>query len=71
MIFLASFVAMRTQAGVGNAEFLRSMIPHHSGAILMCNQASITDPEITALCRDIVTSQEKEIAQMKAILARY
>ncbi|AOO82262.1 DUF305 domain-containing protein [Bosea vaviloviae] len=71
VIFLASFVAMRTQAGVGNADFLRSMIPHHSGAILMCNQASITDPEITALCRGIVTSQEKEIAQMKAILARY
>jgi len=71
VIFLASFAAMRTQAGVGNADFLRSMIPHHSGAILMCNQASITDPEITALCREIVTSQEKEIAQMKAILARY
>jgi uncharacterized protein (DUF305 family) len=71
MIFLASFVAMRTQAGVGNGEFLRSMIPHHSGAILMCEQASITDPEIAALCRDIVESQQKEIAQMQVILQRY
>ena len=71
IIFLASFVAMRTQAGVGNAEFLRSMIPHHSGAILMCEQASITDPEIVALCRGIVESQQKEIAQMQAILQRY
>ncbi|AOO81609.1 DUF305 domain-containing protein [Bosea vaviloviae] len=70
-IFLASFAAMRTQAGVDNADFLRAMIPHHSGAILMCEQASITDVEITALCREIVASQQKEIAQMEAILARY
>ena len=69
-IFLMSFTAMRTQAGIGNAEFLRAMIPHHSGAILMCEQASISDPEIVALCRGIVESQQKEIAQMQAILQR-
>lgn len=69
-IFLASFSAMRTQAGIGNAEFLRAMIPHHSGAILMCERAPVTDPEISALCRDIIASQAKEIAQMQAILAR-
>ncbi|WP_332687744.1 DUF305 domain-containing protein [Devosia sp.] len=70
-VFLGSFAAVRTQAGVGNADFLRSMIPHHSGAILMCEQASITDPEITALCQQIIVSQQKEIAQMEAILRRY
>jgi uncharacterized protein (DUF305 family) len=46
------------------------MIPHHSGAILMCEQAKLVDPELIALCRDIVQGQSKEIAQMKAILAR-
>jgi hypothetical protein len=30
------------------------MIPHHSGAILMCEQAALTDPDIVALCRQIV-----------------
>lgn len=70
-VFGASFVAMRTQAAVGDAQFLRSMIPHHSGAILMCEQASITDPEIRRLCADIVESQRREIAQMEAILRRY
>lgn len=35
IVFAASFIAMRTQAAVGNEQFLRSMIPHHSGAILM------------------------------------
>ncbi len=70
LVFAVSFVGMRTQAGIGNAEFLRAMIPHHSGAILMCEQASLTDPEIKALCGDIVASQRKEIAQMEALLAR-
>ncbi len=70
VVFVASFVGMRTQAAVGDAEFLRSMIPHHSGAILMCEQASLSDPEIIALCREIVKAQEREISQMKAILGR-
>ncbi|MFC5422928.1 DUF305 domain-containing protein [Bosea eneae] len=70
LVFAVSFVGMRTQAGIGNAEFLRAMIPHHSGAILMCEQATLTDPEIKALCGDIVASQRKEIAQMEALLAR-
>jgi uncharacterized protein (DUF305 family) len=29
---------MCTQGAVGDDQFLRSMIPHHSGAILMCEQ---------------------------------
>ena len=69
-VFLLSFLGMRTQAGIGNSEFLRAMIPHHSGAIMMCEQASITDPEILALCQEITKSQKAEIAQMEAILAR-
>lgn len=70
VVFALSFAGMRTQAGVGNAEFLRSIIPHHSGAILMCEKASLTDAEIKALCGEIVVAQRKEIAQMEAILAR-
>jgi len=63
-------VLMRTQTPVGNEQFLRSMIPHHSSAILMCQEASITDAEIIDLCGDIVEAQEREIAQMKDILQR-
>ena len=44
------------------------MIPHHAGAILMCDQADITDPEIKKLCEEIVRSQQKEIAEMKTKL---
>jgi hypothetical protein len=58
LVFAVSFWGMRTQAAVGDTEFLRSMIPHHSGAILMCQQASLTDPEVLGLCEEIVSSQE-------------
>lgn len=70
MIFLLSFAGIREQGLVGNNQFLRSMIPHHSGAILMCEKASITDPEIARLCDGIVVGQKAEIAQMKALMAR-
>jgi uncharacterized protein (DUF305 family) len=71
LVLLASYVGMRTQAGVGDADFLRAMIPHHSGAILMCEEAALDDPRITELCSKIVATQEAEIAQMEEILDSY
>ena len=68
--FLGSFALIRTQTTIGDRAFLRSMIPHHSGAILMCQQASIRDPEIKQLCGNIISSQRQEIDQMKVILQR-
>jgi uncharacterized protein (DUF305 family) len=70
VIFLAAFFAIRQQAFVGDRQFLRSMIPHHSGAILMCREATLTNPELRTLCANIIRSQAEEIAQMKAILDR-
>lgn len=70
-VFLASFGAMRTQAAVGDEQFLKSMIPHHSGAILMCKEASLRDRQIIELCKNIVQSQQAEIEQMQALLARF
>lgn len=71
IVFITSFVAMRTQAAGGNEQFLRSMIPHHSGAILMCKESAINDPEIKELCGQIIQSHQAEIEQMEAILKRY
>jgi hypothetical protein len=65
---LLFFGFIRQQAAISDEQFLRSMIPHHAGAILMCEQAPITDPEIQDLCRSIISSQQGEIDQMKAIL---
>jgi len=70
VLFGASFIAMRTQAAIGDKELIRGMIPHHSGAILMCGKAQLSDPELIALCDEIVVAQEREIAQMQTILER-
>ena len=64
----AFFFMIREQTGVTDAQFLKSMIPHHAGAILMCEKAPLQDKEIKALCQGIVTGQRAEIAQMKAKL---
>ncbi len=71
LLFVACFFLARTQTPVGDEQFLRSMIPHHSSAILMCEQATFSDPEVVRLCKDIVQAQEREIAQMKNMLERY
>lgn len=70
LIFVLGFLAIRTQAFVGNKGFINSMIPHHSSAITMCEEANITDSELNALCENIVKAQQEEINQMNAILER-
>lgn len=62
------FYAIRQQAAVGDAQFLRSMISHHAGAVLMCNEAPIVRPEIKKLCENIISSQRQEIDLMKTLL---
>ena len=62
------FVLIRQQAAISDKQFLRPMIPHHAGAILMCQQASIHDSEIQELCKTIISGQQQEIDQMKAKL---
>lgn len=69
-VFFVSWSFIRWQYPIGNTQFLRSMIPHHSGAILMCQESELTDPEIIKLCDDIIKGQKQEIDQMKAILER-
>jgi hypothetical protein len=73
LVLILSFLAIRDQTLVGDRQFVRAMIPHHSGAITMCNRASIRDQEIRDICfkpNGIIESQNREIAQMEAILER-
>jgi uncharacterized protein (DUF305 family) len=69
-VFILSMIGIRQQSLVGDRQFLRSMIPHHSGAVLMCEKAKLTDPEIQTLCDEIIRSQISEIDEMKDILKR-
>lgn len=65
---LVFFMLIRQQAAISDQEFLKSMIPHHGAAILMCERASIEDAEIKDLCDRIIAGQQAEIDQMKAKL---
>lgn len=67
-LMILFYVLIRQQIAVGDKQFLRSMIPHHAGAILMCEKADIKDPEIKKLCEQIHISQQAEIEEMKAKL---
>jgi len=72
-LFVIAFWEVRAQGLIGDRQFVRSMIPHHAGAVLMCNRASFKDAEIRELCfgpNGIVQSQTREIKQMEAILGR-
>lgn len=68
-IVLTVFILLlRRQTGIADKEFLRSMIPHHGAAILMCNNAQINDPDIEELCQNILSSQQQQIDWMQAKL---
>lgn len=64
------FLFIRQQTAVNDTMFLRSMIPHHSSAILMCEETKLQDQELINLCDEIVQTQREEIDQMKAIMGR-
>lgn len=68
MLGMLCFLAIRQQGFVGDREFARSMIPHHSGAILMCREADLSDPRLRSLCKTIIAGQQAEIDQLTAIL---
>jgi hypothetical protein len=67
---IITFILLRTQTLIGDKEFMHSMIPHHSSAILVSEEANIRDPELKELAKEIIKSQKEEIAQMKSILKR-
>ena len=62
--------AMAAAPVTGNPDhdFVAMMIPHHQGAVAMAQfeLAHGTDPAMRKLAQDVVASQKKEIADMKA-----
>lgn len=70
LILICSYYFIREQIFIGDRQFIKSMIPHHSGAILMCQKAKLLDPELKSLCNNIASGQRQEIEQMERILNR-
>lgn len=70
VVFGLVLTALRTQTPVSDEQYMKAMIPHHSSAIMTSENANINDPEVRKLADRIIKAQKKEIAEMKAILAR-
>ncbi len=72
IVLVALFtILIRNQTAITDTQFLKSMIPHHAGAILMCENPNLQDLEIKELCKGITSSQQSEIDWMKNKLAEF
>lgn len=67
-VFALALWLVRSQATVQDVSYMRAMIPHHSIAIMTSSRARISDPRVRRLADQIIESQRKEIAEMKALI---
>lgn len=70
VIFIVVLIGLRTQTPISDVQYMKAMIPHHSSAIMVSKHANLKDPEVKKLSEGIIASQEKEIAEMNAVLER-
>jgi hypothetical protein len=68
VVFVLALIFLRTQTFVGDRQYMKAMIPHHSSAIMTSKHAAISDPEAEKLSEGIIESQEREIRLMKELL---
>ncbi|MBD2750739.1 DUF305 domain-containing protein [Microvirga sp. BT688] len=68
MVFALALYLARSQSTVEDVAWMKAMIPHHSIAILTSERANISDPRVKALADQIISTQRKEIDEMKALI---
>jgi hypothetical protein len=70
VVFAGALWLVRSQETVDDVSWMKAMIPHHSIAIMTSERAHIKDPEVRKLADGIIDAQVREIAEMKAMIAR-
>ncbi|MBG21320.1 MAG: DUF305 domain-containing protein [Rhizobiales bacterium] len=70
IVVAVSLWLVRSQVTVGDVSFMRAMIPHHSIAIMTSSRANIEDSRVRKLADEIVYAQDKEIAEMRYLIAQ-
>jgi uncharacterized protein (DUF305 family) len=66
--FAIALWLVRSQATVGDTEYMKAMVPHHSIAIMTSERAQISDPRVRKLADEIIEAQRREIAEMKFLI---
>jgi len=69
-VFAIVLGMLRTQTPIKDVQYMKAMIPHHSSAIMVSQEATFEDPETEKLAKEIIEAQKREIAQMKKIIDR-
>jgi hypothetical protein len=67
LAIVATFLS-QSQILVGDGNYMRGMIPHHSIAILTSERAGIRDVRVRHLADEIIEAQRREIAEMEWLL---
>ncbi|WP_099826489.1 DUF305 domain-containing protein [Oceaniglobus indicus] len=67
--FGGSLWLVRSQVTVADTSYMRAMIPHHSIAIMTSTRANLSDPRVRKLADEIIYAQDKEIAEMRYLIA--
>lgn len=70
LVFVLALWGLRQQKPIEDISWMKAMIPHHSSAILTSSNADFKDPEVKKLAEEIIKAQEREIAEMKAMIKR-
>lgn len=68
VVFALTLWVIRSQATVGDTDYMKAMIPHHSIAIMTSERAQITDPRVRKLADEIIAAQRREISEMKYLI---
>ncbi len=69
IVFAGTLWLVRSQATVQDRSYMSAMIPHHSIAIMTSTRANLSDPRVQGLADSIAYAQDKEIAEMRYLIA--